>query len=253
MRSYKANQHVDSGVYFCVRRLAFRSMEEAGPLKGAAGDVYRRVPALAMLFVGPLLGLLFLIFLPFVGIVMAARVAIGNIRAHYAEAAETQQQLRAGIPIHVRRHTRIHAPLDKAYAMARDPEHWSDWYVGPDEATAQPFLCGYQDTAWMPFPLCEGIVDERVGATRAHWRSESDVPVMAMARGADRKGLILSGVQDWTWEAIDGETEVTVEVGFEIPEGSLPQGASPETLQKLEAAGLERSLDNLKHYCEHLN
>ncbi len=84
MKSYKTNQHVDSGVYFCIRRLAFRSMEEAGPLKGRAGDIYRRVPALVMLVVGPVLGLIFLVFLPFIGIVMTARVAIEKLRERLA-------------------------------------------------------------------------------------------------------------------------------------------------------------------------
>ena len=49
MKRYTVNQHVAPGIYFCVRRLAFRSMDEAGPLAGPEGDTYVRVPAIAML------------------------------------------------------------------------------------------------------------------------------------------------------------------------------------------------------------
>ncbi len=118
---------------------------------------------------------------------------------------------------------------------------------------AKPALLTDQDTVWMRFPLRRGVVDERVGARKAHWRSEFSGPAMTVALGSAGHGLILSGVQDWTWEAVDGETEVTVEVDSTIPAEGVLDGAPPATLQALEAAGIERSLANLKDYCEHIH
>ena len=31
---------------------------------------------------------------------------------------------------HLKRTTRIRAPLARVYELAHDPKHWSDWYVG---------------------------------------------------------------------------------------------------------------------------
>jgi hypothetical protein len=70
MRLYNGTQTVDPGLYFDSRRLSFRSMDETGSLPGTIEDVYRRVPTLALLFVGPLLGLVYVLFLPFIGLAM---------------------------------------------------------------------------------------------------------------------------------------------------------------------------------------
>jgi len=70
MRRYRGNATVDPGLYFNFRRLSFKSVQERGRLPGREEDVYHRVPTLALLFVGPVLGLVFVIFLPFIGFVM---------------------------------------------------------------------------------------------------------------------------------------------------------------------------------------
>jgi hypothetical protein len=75
MTTYKANQVVDPGLYFSVRPLGLKSIERTGPLPGNEPDVYRRVPMLLMLAMAPLLGLAFVIFLPFIGFAMVFRLA----------------------------------------------------------------------------------------------------------------------------------------------------------------------------------
>jgi len=71
MRHFNGHQKVEPGLYFNLRKLQFRNMEQGGRLPGSAEDTYRAVPTLAMLVVGPLLGLAFVIFLPLIGFVAA--------------------------------------------------------------------------------------------------------------------------------------------------------------------------------------
>ena len=75
MRRYRGNEKVEPGVYFNLAQLAFTSIAEEGHLPGSAGDVYRRVPTLALLVVGPFLGAVYVIFLPFIGFGMLAWIA----------------------------------------------------------------------------------------------------------------------------------------------------------------------------------
>ena len=72
MKHYKGTEKVEPGLYFNLRQLSFKSMEDEGPLPGKREDIYRRVPMLAMLVVGPFLGLTYVIFLPFIGFAMVA-------------------------------------------------------------------------------------------------------------------------------------------------------------------------------------
>ena len=72
MRTYRGPEKAEVGLYFNAREWAFTSMPEAGPLPGAETDCYRRVPVLALLIVGPILGLVYAVFLPFIGIAMVA-------------------------------------------------------------------------------------------------------------------------------------------------------------------------------------
>ena len=72
MKRYKGTEKVEPGLYFNLRQLSFKSMDDEGPLPGKREDIYRRVPTLALLVVGPLLGLVYVIFLPFIGFAMVA-------------------------------------------------------------------------------------------------------------------------------------------------------------------------------------
>lgn len=71
MRRFKGKEKVEPGIYFNLRKLQFRNMEEAGRLPGTPDDSYRVVPTVAMLVVGPLLGLAFVIFLPLISFIAA--------------------------------------------------------------------------------------------------------------------------------------------------------------------------------------
>lgn len=88
MKLYKGTEKVAPGLYFNLRQLSFKSVDDEGPLSGRTEDLYRRVPTLALLVVGPLLGFVYVIFLPFIGFAMvawllgvkASQVAMGAAR-----------------------------------------------------------------------------------------------------------------------------------------------------------------------------
>lgn len=67
MATYTGTQDVQRGFYLNTRKFAVTLVDEPGPLPGTTADTYRRVPALLMLAAAPLLGLVYVIFLPFIG------------------------------------------------------------------------------------------------------------------------------------------------------------------------------------------
>ncbi len=90
MKRYRGTETVEPGLYFNVRQLSFKSMDERGPLPGSAEDVYRCVPTLVLLVVGPILGLAFVVFLPFIGFAMVGWLLVekaGRLAAEATRAA----------------------------------------------------------------------------------------------------------------------------------------------------------------------
>jgi hypothetical protein len=70
MRHYRGTEMVEPGLYLNLRQLSFKSLDEEGCLPGKVDEIYRRVPTLALLLVGPLMGLAFVVFLPLIAFVM---------------------------------------------------------------------------------------------------------------------------------------------------------------------------------------
>lgn len=87
MTRYRGTQMVGPGYYFNVREMAFHSMEDEGRLPGSREDEYRRVPAAALLVAGPLMGLVYVMFLPVIGFAMLAWVAGGKAVGLLTQAA----------------------------------------------------------------------------------------------------------------------------------------------------------------------
>lgn len=93
MKRYYGNEKVEPGLYFNLRQISFETLDEAGHLPGTAGDEYHRLPVLAMLIVGPALGLAYAIFLPLIGFAMLAWVGITKL-AGVVGAAELARVLK---------------------------------------------------------------------------------------------------------------------------------------------------------------
>ena len=87
MKQFNAHDHVDAGLYFNPRQLRFRSMQDAGPLPGEAGERFHRVPTWLMLVAGPLVGLVFLMFLPLIGLLMVGALVVRVVAGWLHEAA----------------------------------------------------------------------------------------------------------------------------------------------------------------------
>ena len=75
MTIYTGTQNVEAGLYYTARPFKLTTMDQNGPLPGAGDRTYHRVPMILMLALAPLLGLAFVIFLPFIGFAMVARIA----------------------------------------------------------------------------------------------------------------------------------------------------------------------------------
>lgn len=97
MKTYTASQHVESGLYLNLKKRSITSLETDGPLPGTADDTYRRIPMLLMLAVAPLLGLVFVIFLPLIGFAMVAHL-LGTKAVQFAQdvVGETARIRRPG-------------------------------------------------------------------------------------------------------------------------------------------------------------
>jgi hypothetical protein len=79
MNTYQGNANVEAGIYCNRAAWKFESMEEAGRLPGTVADTYMRVPALALLVAGPILGLVYALFLPFIGFAMLGALIIRKL------------------------------------------------------------------------------------------------------------------------------------------------------------------------------
>ena len=74
MRHYQGSERVESGIYLHSRNFNIESHVEAGPLPGSESERYYRIPPVALLIVGPVLGLVYAIFLPVVGFLMLGQL-----------------------------------------------------------------------------------------------------------------------------------------------------------------------------------
>jgi hypothetical protein len=80
MKTYTGGKNAKEGFYFNLKTKEIVSIEKKWALPGAITDRYIRIPTLAMLIVGPVLGLIYVIFLPFISFAMIVVAAFGKIR-----------------------------------------------------------------------------------------------------------------------------------------------------------------------------
>jgi len=74
MTTKRAGDAAKAGFYFNTRTWEMDLHRKDGELlAGTATDRYVRVPAAALLLVGPFMGFLFVMFLPFIGFALVAR------------------------------------------------------------------------------------------------------------------------------------------------------------------------------------
>jgi hypothetical protein len=93
--TFNGNQAVESGYYLNASRWAIEPVAEDGGRLPAGPGTWRRIPTVAALLATPLLGLAFLMFLPFIGFALFAYAIVkkvtGGVKEGAADLAATLQ------------------------------------------------------------------------------------------------------------------------------------------------------------------
>jgi len=79
MLSYKAGDTVGKGTYWDLSTGRRIDVEQEAILTGEASSTYFRIPTGIMLLAGPIIGLFYVISLPFIGIGTLATLAAGKV------------------------------------------------------------------------------------------------------------------------------------------------------------------------------
>lgn len=79
MLKYKGGNRVGKGTYWNLSNGRREDVRNEGVLPGDAGSTYMRVPSLVMLLLGPVLGLLYVLTLPFIGIATVLMLLVGKV------------------------------------------------------------------------------------------------------------------------------------------------------------------------------
>ena len=79
MLSYKTGNRVGKGTYWDLSNGQRIDVEQESILSGEASATYFRIPASMMLLAGPVIGLFYVLTLPFIGIATLATLATGKV------------------------------------------------------------------------------------------------------------------------------------------------------------------------------
>ncbi|BAJ64698.1 SRPBCC family protein [Anaerolinea thermophila] len=144
---------------------------------------------------------------------------------------------------HVKKSIYIHAPVEKVYALARDPNRWATFYVGLSEAEE---ITGHGEVgtvvkhhylmAGMRFPVTSRVLVDSIGPTGAQWKGKIEGP--------------LDGEQTWDYIPKNGGTEVTVSIDYTLPGAVLGRIANRLLVERIQERAMEQTLENLKILCE---
>lgn len=84
MKRYSGDQLVKKGIYLSLKRRDLVTLEAESVLPGGSEEQYVRIPPVAMIVLGPIMGLMYVIFLPFISFAMVlglmARKALQGLR-----------------------------------------------------------------------------------------------------------------------------------------------------------------------------
>lgn len=140
----------------------------------------------------------------------------------------------------------IDAPIDKVYAVARDPHRWATWRVNlvrahkvkGDGSPGTVVECDYL-VAGCPVRLRCRVLDDWFAADGS-----------AHSRVAVEGGI--RGQQLWDYQPVDGgaATRVTADIDHELPDSVLGKGADRELVELMEAQAVRHALEDLKLLAE---
>lgn len=79
MRTYKGGNKVGEGTYWDLSKGHRMDIEKEGILSGDSSSTYYRIPSGLLLLAGPIIGLLYVILLPFIGITTVGLLAVRKV------------------------------------------------------------------------------------------------------------------------------------------------------------------------------
>ncbi len=137
----------------------------------------------------------------------------------------------------------IHAPVEKVYATARDPNRWATFWVGLSEAEE---INGHGEVgtvvkhhylmAGLRFPVTSRVLEDSIGKQGGQWKGKVEGP--------------LEGEQTWKYIPKDDGTEVTVSINYTLPGAVLGRIANRLLVERMQEHVIEQTLANLKILCE---
>ena len=83
----KGGHKVQAGTYWNLANGERVDMDQEGVLPGSGSEMYLKAPALVALAAAPVIGLVFAVFLPFIGIVMSIGIAGRKLGEAVSDAA----------------------------------------------------------------------------------------------------------------------------------------------------------------------
>ena len=83
----KGGQKVPTGTYWNMANGERVDLEQEGVLPGSGREMYLKAPAVLAIAAGPVVGLIFAVFLPFIGIVMTVSLVVQKLGAALSDAA----------------------------------------------------------------------------------------------------------------------------------------------------------------------
>jgi hypothetical protein len=90
MKTRSAGDAAKVGFYFNLKTWELNLHRTEGEkLPGGETDRYMRIPAVALLLLGPVMGFFFVIFLPFIGFALVARELARRAMGMFGKKAET--------------------------------------------------------------------------------------------------------------------------------------------------------------------
>ena len=143
----------------------------------------------------------------------------------------------------LRRSTVIQASPKAVHEYARDPRHWSEWYVGmgeSEEITGDGGVGTVVKTSWQAFgvrlPLTVTVTEDGYGAGGSHYRSKVEGGISAQ--------------HYWTHVPKGEACESTAETEYTVPGAFLGKIADRLIIERMLEGNMEQTLQNLKLICE---
>jgi len=144
---------------------------------------------------------------------------------------------------HIHDSIMINAPVDKVFAVGRDPRRWDSWWVNlherrvhGDGSTGSRVDYDYL-VAGLQVHLRTKVLKDRFEADgTGHWRGTIDGE--------------MRGEQRWDFSPWGDGTLVTADVDYTLPE-EISRMADPGVVERLEERAIHQTLENLKFMFEH--